>query len=141
MLVAVLVRMDDDVLESMMERHCGLSGMRQIARASTLCHRNQSRCVPGLTCPRHGNCRLCHRTPPWASSLLTFRCFLDTCRCRLVRLRLVRSAGESEKQEQSLIRRRWSSVTVHEVEGRSVTALWLSCAKISAKSDIEGAFP
>ena len=56
--------------------------MREIARASTLCYRNQSRYVPALTCPRRGNYRLYHRTPPWASSLLTFRCFLDTCRRR-----------------------------------------------------------
>jgi hypothetical protein len=45
-------------------------------------------------------------------------------------LRLVRSAGESGEQGQSRSRRQWSSVAVYEVEGRSVTALWLSWVKL-----------
>jgi hypothetical protein len=55
-------------------------------------------------------------------------------------LRLARSAVESGEYGQSLIRRRWNGVALHKVGSRSVTALWISCAKISDKSVIEGAF-
>jgi hypothetical protein len=54
----MLARMKDNVLESMLKRYWDSRViMRQIARASTLCHHNQSRCVPALTCPRRANCR------------------------------------------------------------------------------------
>ncbi|KUJ07411.1 uncharacterized protein LY89DRAFT_725897 [Mollisia scopiformis] len=85
--------------------------------------------------------------PDLSMVALPLRCIVKKCwklpgykaRDALAELGLVRSAGESGEQGQSLIRRRWGSVAIHEVEGRSVTALWLSCAKISDKSDIDGA--